>query len=174
MVCFLLERHNVNRGVRVVEKKRWKYDFLVLKCTSETNAAWIANLYVFVMVPIDSSLRAELSIYSVVPHWPIVKLWAMNRFCRDRWVHAAGSRSCNPQRNVWNLTYYSDILRPYEIGIRAYYKVGIKYFNPLPYYYITRKRLKMPKGQLAAVNRRGPTEKRQKDKQLSTKYYIEK
>ena len=31
------------------------------------------------------------------------------------------------------LTNSRDILRPYEMGIRAYSNVNIKYFNPLAY-----------------------------------------
>jgi len=37
-----------------------------------------------------------------------------------------------------NFTNYRDILRPYEIGIGAYSKVNIKYFNPLTYDSITK------------------------------------
>jgi hypothetical protein len=37
------------------------------------------------------------------------------------------------------MTNNRDILRPYEVGIRVYSKVNIKYFNTLVYAYITKK-----------------------------------
>jgi hypothetical protein len=49
-----------------------------------------------------------------------------------------GFKCWNPPYKFGNFTNYRDILRPYEIGIGAYSKVNIKYFNPLTYDSITK------------------------------------
>ena len=59
----------------------------------------------------------------------------MNRFWLAQRSHTAGVQALNKFRN---LTNYRDILRPYEMGTRAYSKVNIKYFNPLAYDSITK------------------------------------
>lgn len=38
----------------------------------------------------------------------------------------------------WNFTSYRDSLRPYEMGIGAYFKVNNNYFNQLAYASITK------------------------------------
>ena len=46
-----------------------------------------------------------------------------------------GLSRCKPPRN---LEIDLDILRPYEMDIRAYSKVNIRYFNPSAYNSITK------------------------------------
>ena len=61
----------------------------------------------------------------------------MNRFWLRQGAHTAWDSGA-PTPIFGNFTNYRDILRPYEIGIGAYSKVNIKYFNPLTYDSITK------------------------------------
>ena len=63
----------------------------------------------------------------------------MNRFWLSQGAHTAWDSSAEtPPYKFGNFTNYRVILRPYEIGIGAYSKVNIKYFNQLTYDSITK------------------------------------
>ena len=53
----------------------------------------------------------------------------MNIFWRAQQTIQLGVQSLQAPRKFGYMTNYRDILRPYAMGIRAYYKVNIKYFN---------------------------------------------
>ena len=64
----------------------------------------------------------------------------MNRFWLSQGAHAAWDSIQVLQQpgKLGSFTNYRDILRPFLIGIGAYSKVNIKYFNLLPYDFITK------------------------------------
>jgi hypothetical protein len=62
----------------------------------------------------------------------------MNRFWLRQGAHTAWDSGAATPQICKNFTNYRDILRPYEIGIEVYYKVNIKYINPLTYDSITK------------------------------------
>jgi hypothetical protein len=64
----------------------------------------------------------------------------MNRFWLSQGAHTAWDSSAETPHTSLEILLITgrDILRPYEIGIGAYSKVNIKYFNPLTYDSITK------------------------------------
>ena len=62
----------------------------------------------------------------------------MNRFWLSQGAHTAWDSGAATPGKFGNFTNYRDILRPCLIGIGAYSKVNIQYFNILPYDSITK------------------------------------
>ena len=57
----------------------------------------------------------------------------MNRFWLSQRVHSAGGSGAASPRKNWKFDQLQGILGPYEMSIRVYSKVNVKYFNPLTY-----------------------------------------